>query len=95
MFQELLRTLRKIADRLGGVTIAHVACSWALQKLHQLGAGGGLILGIRDARHLEEHKKLLNGESPLTPEDMEEIQTVLDKGKAPRGDIWDRERGWG
>lgn len=94
LFQTLLRTLRSIADRHKGATIAHIASQWALQRLHQLGAGGGLILGIRDARHLEEHTQLLKGKDQLTKQDMDEIQVVLDKGKSPSGDIWDRERGW-
>jgi len=53
-----------------------------------------LILGVRDARHLDEHKALLQGDVLLQKEDMLEIQAVLDKGAAPRGDIWYEERGW-
>lgn len=94
LFQSLLQTLRAVADRHAGTTVAHVASQWALRRLFDLGAGGGLIIGVRDAGHIEEHSRLLRGDDPLTDEDMEEIQRVLDKGAQPSGDIWDRERGW-
>eukprot|EP00928_Gymnodinium_smaydae_P033428 TRINITY_DN23951_c0_g2_i1.p1 TRINITY_DN23951_c0_g2~~TRINITY_DN23951_c0_g2_i1.p1 ORF type:complete len:291 (+),score=46.97 TRINITY_DN23951_c0_g2_i1:239-1111(+) len=93
LFQELLQTLRAIADG-QGTNIAHVASVWALKRLSDLGAGGSLILGVRDARHLEEHKKILEGTTDLSELDMKKIQQVLDRGKPPSGDIWDRERGW-
>ena len=56
LFQELLRTLRGIADA-HETTIANVAVAWVL---HQLGPDGGwVILGVRDTQHLDEHKQLL------------------------------------
>eukprot|EP00929_Paragymnodinium_shiwhaense_P070646 TRINITY_DN35785_c3_g1_i1.p1 TRINITY_DN35785_c3_g1~~TRINITY_DN35785_c3_g1_i1.p1 ORF type:complete len:354 (-),score=42.24 TRINITY_DN35785_c3_g1_i1:205-1266(-) len=54
----------------------------------------GITILVRDDRHLAEHTKLLRQEDRLTEEDMAEIQAVLDAGKPPTGDIWDRERGW-
>lgn len=95
LFQELLKTLKAIGDRHAPqLPIAVVASQWALQRMEQLGAGGALILGVRDARHIEEHSLLLYGSVTLHNLDMEGIQTVLDKGAAPRGDIWYEERGW-
>mmetsp|Transcript_44789 Transcript_44789/g.133836 ORF Transcript_44789/g.133836 Transcript_44789/m.133836 type:complete len:189 (+) Transcript_44789:572-1138(+) len=95
LFQELLEALKAIGVRHKPVLpIAAVASGWALRRMEDLGAGGGLILGVRDARHLEEHAALLRGEVQLTSEDMAEIQAVLDKGAPPTGDIWYEERGW-
>ena len=104
LFQELLRTLRAVADK-SGTTIANVAAAWVL---HQLGPDGGwVILGVRDTRHLDEHKALLHhagvgveattgdGTTQLLSEaDDARIRAVLDKGNAPRGDIWSHERGY-
>ena len=95
LFQELLSVLRSIADR-HSTTIANVAAAWVL---HQLGPEGGwVILGVRDTRHLNEHKALLRGASApggvaLDGDDEKEIRHVLDKGHPPRGDIWSYERG--
>lgn len=97
LFQELLRVLRDIGKRkLPHLPVATVACAWTLQRLDDLGAGGSLILGVRDARHLEEHSALLNWKSGalLQTEDMASIQAVLDKGSPPEGDIWHQERRW-
>ncbi|CAE8740537.1 unnamed protein product [Polarella glacialis] len=96
LFQELLETLRAVGQRLSPQpqNVAFVACAWALQRLESLGAGGALILGVRDAGHLEEHRALLDGEVKLGAADMDQIQAVLDKGLSPQGDIWYQERGW-
>jgi len=95
LFQKLLKTLKTIGDRqTPALPIAAVASAWALQRMDQLGAGGALILGVRDARHLDEHKALLLGDVRLQNEDMIEIQAVLDQGAPPRGDVWYEERGW-
>lgn len=95
LFQKLLETLKAIGERKGPpLPIAAVASAWALERMKELGAGGSLILGVRDTRHLEEHTALLRGEVALSNDDMAEIQTVLDQGATPRGDIWYDERGW-
>lgn len=89
LFQELLRTLRRIADR-HATTIANVAAAWVL---HQLGDDGGwVILGVRDTSHLDEHVALLRG-VPFDEKDDGEVRAVLEKGKPPVGDIWSHERG--
>jgi len=60
--------------------------------LHQLGDGGGwVILGVRDAAHLEEHAALRD--VAIDAEDAAQIEAVLAKGEPPRGDIWSFERG--
>lgn len=95
LFQELLRTLHAVGQRKAPqLPIAAVASLWALRRLDELGAGGALILGVRDARHLEEHRALLLGEAALSAEDMLEIEAVLGRGRAPQGDVWHHERGW-
>eukprot|EP00933_Yihiella_yeosuensis_P026364 TRINITY_DN20447_c1_g1_i1.p1 TRINITY_DN20447_c1_g1~~TRINITY_DN20447_c1_g1_i1.p1 ORF type:complete len:238 (-),score=53.09 TRINITY_DN20447_c1_g1_i1:72-692(-) len=95
LFQELLLTLAIVGKRQGHpLTIAEVATEWALQRLEDLGAGGAVILGVRDAGHLEEHTVTLRRKDRLSPEDMNTIQRILDMGEAPKGDIWWRDRGW-
>ena len=103
LFQELLRTLRTIADK-SNTTVANVATAWVL---HQLGPDGGwVILGVRDTRHLDEHRALLDtsatgatvdattGDTAMMSEaDDARIRAVLNKGNVPHGDIWSHERG--
>jgi len=90
LFQELLATLRAVADRYGStVSIANVASAWVLRRL---GAEGGwVIIGVRDSRHLDEHQKLLS--LTLDREDEAMIERVLSRGAPPQGDIWSHERG--
>eukprot|EP00444_Apocalathium_aciculiferum_P025020 CAMPEP_0183442608 /NCGR_PEP_ID=MMETSP0370-20130417/88812_1 /TAXON_ID=268820 /ORGANISM="Peridinium aciculiferum, Strain PAER-2" /LENGTH=333 /DNA_ID=CAMNT_0025632295 /DNA_START=157 /DNA_END=1159 /DNA_ORIENTATION=+ len=95
LFQQLLQTLRRVGQRhTPALTVAAVASAWALRQLDELGAGGALIIGVRDAGHLKEHKLLLEGKASLTLEDMQEIAAILEKGSAPKGDVWHQERGW-
>lgn len=95
LFQKLLRTLQDIGlKRQPQQTLAAIACAWALRQLDELGAGGALVLGVRDDRHLEEHRALLSGEVHLEPLEMAEIGAVLEAGNPPQGDIWHQERGW-
>ena len=87
-FPWLLRTLRTVADK-QRTTIANVASAWVL---HQLGEDGGwVIIGVRDASHLEEHKALRDVR--IDDDDAAQIRAVLDKGHAPKTDIWSFERG--
>merc|ERR1740129_1346649 len=90
LFQRLLATLQSIGERKSpSLSVAAVACLWALRQLDDLGAGGALILGVRDAKHLEEHRQLLGTEaSALSEEDMAEIKAILDEGNAPEGDVY-------
>lgn len=88
LFQTLLRALRSVADK-HATSIANVAAAWVL---HQLGPEGGwVILGVRDTRHLDEHKALRR--VVLDDEDNARLRAVLDQGHAPKGDIWSHERG--
>ena len=93
LFQELLWALRKVGNRHGGASIANVAAAWVL---YQLGpAGGWVILGVRDATHLDEHSQLVaDGGLTLDDDDVASIGAVLAKGKPPKGDIWSHERGY-
>ena len=75
LFQELLRELRRVADR-HGTTIANVASAWVLYKLGE--DGGWVIIGVRDTRHLEEHVALR--EVTLDEADVVAIDAVADKG---------------
>ena len=87
LFQDLLLALRAVADK-HGTTVANVAVAWVLR---QLGPGGGwAILGVRDAGHLEEHAALRS--VSLDAADSAQVEAVLARGRAPVGDIWDRER---
>merc|ERR1719215_2482086 len=95
LFQRLLRTLQDIGNRKAPpLNVAAVACLWVLRQLDDLGAGGALILGVRDTGHLEEHRLLVHGEASLAPQEMAEIAAVLKEGNPPQGDIWHQERGW-
>ena len=86
--QELLQQLRKVADR-HSTSIAVVATCWVLERLAET-CGGGVILGIRDSKHIED--AVAARALRLTTVDMQAIKVVLDKGKPSRGDIWSRER---
>lgn len=88
LFQELLQVLRDVADK-HTTTIANIASAWVLYQLGD--TGGWVILGVRDTRHLDEHKALLHVAIDAT--DDKSIQEVLHKGRFPRGDIWSHERG--
>jgi len=87
-FQELLKTLRKVADG-RGCSIANVAVAWVQQRLQET-CGGGVIIGVRDDSHIEDLQR--QSSVKLTTEDMQAIRAILDKGKKPRGDVWSRER---
>eukprot|EP00929_Paragymnodinium_shiwhaense_P079410 TRINITY_DN41336_c0_g1_i1.p1 TRINITY_DN41336_c0_g1~~TRINITY_DN41336_c0_g1_i1.p1 ORF type:complete len:486 (+),score=127.04 TRINITY_DN41336_c0_g1_i1:95-1552(+) len=88
LFQELLRTLRAVADKHSSC-IANVAMAWVQRRLDDT-CGGGIIVGVRDTSHLEDMKAL--EKLRLDDDDMQAIRTVLQKGAKPSGDVWDRER---
>lgn len=93
LFQELLSTIRRVADRHGpGVSIANVAARWVLDQP----AVGGVIIGLRAgiAEHAEENSRTFALE--LTPQDRQEISAVLAKGSdlmQAIGDCGDEYRG--
>jgi aryl-alcohol dehydrogenase-like predicted oxidoreductase len=90
LFQELLKGLRKIGDKHDGVSIANVAVAYVREMLNQ-SCGGGVILGVRDATHLGDSKKVWS--LSLDEGDMSQIRFLLDKGTADPGDVYERERG--
>jgi aryl-alcohol dehydrogenase-like predicted oxidoreductase len=85
LFQTLLQTLRRIADR-HGVTIAAVASRHVLG----LDAVAGVIVGARHAGHLAD--TLAIGSFRLTDADRAEIATVLAMAQGPSGEVYALER---
>jgi aryl-alcohol dehydrogenase-like predicted oxidoreductase len=85
LFQSLLATLRRIADR-HGVTIAAVA------SRHVLGwpEVAAVIVGARHSGHLAE--TLAIGSFRLTDADRAEIDTVLAEAQGPSGEVYALER---
>lgn len=86
--QSLLRTLNSIGEA-HGVGIAEVASRWVLQRP----AVAGIILGARNASHVEQHRKLF--EFNLTDADLAAIDEVLSQGRTPTSDVYSWERGGG
>jgi aryl-alcohol dehydrogenase-like predicted oxidoreductase len=87
-FQRLLRVLRGVADRHDS-NIANVASRWVLDRP----GVAGVILGARNALHLDDHVALAS--LKLDEQDLAGIQEVLEDGKRPRGDCYQWERGLG
>jgi len=94
-FQELLGTLRGIADARGPMgaggrpaTIADVATRWVADRP----GVAAVLVGARNADHAAEAVGAFNL-SPLTSEEIATIDAVLERGKPARGDVYDWERG--
>lgn len=85
LFQELLTTLRTIADKYN-VEIAEVATKYVLSKDHVSSA----IIGARNSRHLARISKLSTFQ--LQPEDFAKIEKVRAKAKGPNGPFYELER---
>jgi aryl-alcohol dehydrogenase-like predicted oxidoreductase len=85
LLQELLRSLRRIADR-HGTDIATVA-SRAMLDRPMVAA---VIVGARNRAHLAANVGI--SECPFDNEDRSEIARVLAKRKGPQGDTFDLER---
>jgi len=90
-FQSLLRTLRGIGDKHGGVSVANVAARWVLQAPNDVVPA--VILGARNARHVDDHRALFS--FALDEQDLRLIRDVLDRGKKPKEDCYQWERGGG
>ena len=88
-FQSLLSELRAIGDKHGGVSIANVAARWTLQSP----VVPAVILGARNARHVDDHRALFSFH--LDEEDLGRIRGALDRGKKPKEDCYQWERGGG
>lgn len=84
-FQHLLKVLKSIADE-HGVNIAEVAAQYVLQQ----DGVAAVIVGARNARHLQSLQRMagLN----LNMSEIGQIQSVIKKGKAVPGDVYDVER---
>lgn len=85
-FQALLQTLDTLAKK-HGVSIADVASRWVLQRE----GVGAIIVGARNASHVEEHQRLF--QFALDSQDVSCIQAALDSGKKPTSDVYTFERG--
>lgn len=85
LFQEALRTLRKIADRYE-VDIAEVATRYSLQKPMV----AATIIGSRNRKHLEKLGRLARFR--LDETDLQAIAAVIAKSAGPTGPVYDLER---
>jgi aryl-alcohol dehydrogenase-like predicted oxidoreductase len=85
LFQQLLRTLREIADRHGS-DIATVASRAILDRP----SVGAVIVGARNRSHLAANLEIM--ELQLTPADLREINSVIAKRRGPEGDPFALER---
>jgi len=85
LFQTLLATLRRIADR-QGVSIAAVASRHVLDRP----GVAGVIVGARHAGHLADTLRI--GALQLTAADRAEIDAVLARATGPTGDVYALER---
>ncbi|GLS85945.1 aldo/keto reductase [Cypionkella aquatica] len=85
LFQSLLQTLRRIADRHGS-DIATVASAAMLNRP----AVAAVIVGARNRSHLARNVAI--SELTLTPQDLAEIAAVQAQGQIPEGDTYTLER---
>lgn len=85
LFRSLLNTLAEIAGKYE-VGVAEIAAQYILQKP----GVAAVILGARNADHLEKIKSLRS--FTLAEEDIEAILTVIDKARGPAGPVYGLER---
>ncbi len=85
LFQELLRTLRAIADK-HSCDIATVASRAMLQRA----AVAAVIVGATNASHLESNARV--GAFELDPADLAAIAAVTERHAGPEGDVFTLER---
>jgi aryl-alcohol dehydrogenase-like predicted oxidoreductase len=84
-FQHLLLVLKNIADE-HGVKIAEVAAQYVLQQK----AVSAVIVGARNAKHLQSLQKMAG--LKLNAAQIEKIESVIDRQKGVPGDVYDIER---
>lgn len=84
-FQDLLRALHRIAIR-RQVSIANVAARAVLERP----GVGAILVGARDARHLEDNLRTL--QMRLEAEDRQTIESLLSRNPGPQGDVFGLER---
>lgn len=85
-YQDLLRVLRDVATK-HNVDIAEVSSRWVLQRP----AVAAVILGARNASHVDQHRKIFTFE--LDNDDLAKIEVALDTGIKPTSDVYSWERG--
>jgi aryl-alcohol dehydrogenase-like predicted oxidoreductase len=85
LFQELLRALRRVADR-HGVDIATVASRHVLDKPR----AAAVIVGARDAKHVDDNARVTAFD--LSAADKSEIEAVSARRTGPLGDCYQLER---
>ncbi|MGQ9598247.1 MAG: aldo/keto reductase [Anaerolineae bacterium] len=85
LFQQLLSTLKKVADR-HGASVASVATRYILQ---QKGVGAAIV-GARHARHLPATLRVFD--IKLDEADLAAIQCIIQQAQGPVGDVYSVER---
>lgn len=85
LFQTLLQTLRRVADR-HGTDIATVASAAMLNRV----GVAAVIVGARNRSHLAQNLQIAN--LALTAADKAEIAAILAQGTTPEGDTFALER---
>jgi aryl-alcohol dehydrogenase-like predicted oxidoreductase len=85
LFQALLRTLSQIANS-HQVSLTNVATRYIIER-NQV---GGVIIGARDSKHIDENLKLFDFQ--LIPQDYAAIESIISQRKGPAGDVFDIER---
>ena len=56
---------------------AQVAMLWVLHRLEKLGAGGSLIVGVRDTAHAEENSLLLDESFKLSDAEADALTEIV------------------
>ena len=87
LFQSLLRTLRKIADKHGVKRLSSVAVRWVLQQGDHVAVILGMRLGHTASNHFESNREIFD--FGLDESDMKEIEAVQKKGKPLLGALGD------
>jgi aryl-alcohol dehydrogenase-like predicted oxidoreductase len=85
-YQSLLAVLRDVATK-HNVDVAEVSSRWVLQRP----AVAAVIVGARNASHVEQHRKIFSFE--LDGDDLAKIEAVLNTGNKPTSDVYSWERG--
>ncbi|EKM75128.1 hypothetical protein AGABI1DRAFT_109653 [Agaricus bisporus var. burnettii JB137-S8] len=80
LFQSLLRVLRLIGDRHGGLSIANIAMRWVLDHPFVGGVLIGARLGITE--HFTDNAKVFNFR--LSPQDRADIEEILARSNSRR-----------
>lgn len=85
LFQDLLRTLRQVADR-HHASVANVASRYVLEQP----LVAGVIVGARHAGHLQDTLQLAS--LVLSAQDRREIDAILAQARGPKGEVYALER---